>query len=215
MRSRPAPGRRIPRGSWAQSPRRGVIWLLTQDAIPPGNLAAQDDTGGSTPGAASMLWNRHSALPCTGPCASVGSQVGSHSLWTAADGYGRLWTANRLVPDGMDGCGRLWTACVHLRIRRLGIRVPPGVPARPVRKRLCRVSTDGPYDAWEPFWGPFCFRETDVWSRPAKEAMLASSTPIERQSLHEQALTCRRKAPSRVLLAANGAPRTKRPAGCS
>ena len=60
-------------------------------------------------------------------CTSVGSQVGSHSLWTAADGYGRLWTANRLVPDGMDRSGLLWTACVHLRIRRLGIRVPPGV----------------------------------------------------------------------------------------
>ncbi len=31
----------------------------------------------------------------------------------------------------MDRCGLLWTGCVHLRIRRLGIRVPPGVPARP------------------------------------------------------------------------------------
>ena len=59
--------------------------------------------------------------------ARPGSQVGSHSLWTAADGYRRLWTASRLFPDGMDGCGRARTACVHLRIRRLGIRVPPGV----------------------------------------------------------------------------------------
>ncbi len=48
----------------------------------------------------------------------AGSQVGSHSQWTAADGYGRLRTAIRSVPDGMDGCGLLRTPCVHLRIRR-------------------------------------------------------------------------------------------------
>ncbi len=51
----------------------------------------------------------------------------------AADGYGRLRTSNRLVPDGMDGYGLLWTGCVHLRIRRLGIRVPLGVPLRLLR----------------------------------------------------------------------------------
>jgi hypothetical protein len=60
-------------------------------------------------------------------CSSVGSQVGSHSLRTSTDGYGRLRTESRCGPDGMDGCGLLWTTCVHLRIRRLGIRVPPGV----------------------------------------------------------------------------------------
>ncbi len=74
------------------------------------------------------------------------TSVGSHSLWTSTDGYGRLWTANPPVPDATDACGPLWTACVHLRIRRLGIRVPPGVPLSPVRKRPCRVTTDGPYD---------------------------------------------------------------------
>ena len=121
--------------------------------------------------------------------ASVGSQVGSHSRWTATDGDGRLRTANRLVADGMDCCGRLWTGCVHLRIRRLGIRVPPGVPASPVRKRFCRVSTDGPYDLGShshrgersrgpahtsPFgrqdvgiarmsWIPLCQRSPPVW----------------------------------------------------
>jgi len=78
--------------------------------------------------------SHRSGLPMLSPSrtvctpASVGSQVGSHSLWTSADGYGRLWTANRLVPDAMDRSGLLWTTCVHLRIRRLGIRVPPGVP---------------------------------------------------------------------------------------
>ena len=77
--------------------------------------------------------SHRSGLPMLSPSrtvctpASVGSQVGSHSLWTSADGYGRLWTANRLVPDAMDRSGLLWTTCVHLRIRRLGIRVPPGV----------------------------------------------------------------------------------------
>ena len=42
-----------------------------------------------------------------------------------------------------------------LAIRRLGIRVPPGVPPRPVKKGLRRVTTNGPSDAWEPFWEPF------------------------------------------------------------
>ena len=46
-----------------------------------------------------------------------------------------LRTANRLVADGIDRCGLLWTTCVHLRIRRLGIRVPPGVPAKPCTAR--------------------------------------------------------------------------------
>ncbi len=78
--------------------------------------------------------------------ASVGSQVGSHSRWTTADGYGRQRTANRFVPDATDDCGPLWTGCVHLRIRRLGIRVPPGVPLSPVPKGLRRVTTDGPSD---------------------------------------------------------------------
>ena len=48
---------------------------------------------------------------------AVGSQVGSQPLWTAA-----------------DGCGRLWTPLVDLRIRRLGVRVPPGVLTKPLRE---------------------------------------------------------------------------------
>ena len=52
--------------------------------------------------------SHRSGLPMLSPSrtvctpASVGSQVGSHSLWTSTDGYGRLWTANRLVPDAME-----------------------------------------------------------------------------------------------------------------
>ncbi len=99
----------------------------------------------------SLTYEIHSALRCTGPSVrALGAKLG-------AIRGGRLWTANRFVPDGMDRCGLLWTTCVHLRIRRLGIRVPPGVPASPARKGLRRVTTVGPSDAWEPFspsWGP-------------------------------------------------------------
>ena len=48
------------------------------------------------------------------------------------DGCGRLWTGRPFVSGCVDGCGRLWTLLVHLRIRRLGIRVPPGVLLRPL-----------------------------------------------------------------------------------
>ena len=58
-----------------------------------------------------------------------GSQVGSHSLWTCVDGCGRLWNREPLFPACVDGCGRLWTRLGDLRIRRLGVRVPPGVPS--------------------------------------------------------------------------------------
>ena len=47
--------------------------------------------------------------------ASVGRQVGSHSRWTAADGYGRLRTASRLVPEGTDGYGRV-RPCTDQRV---------------------------------------------------------------------------------------------------
>ena len=56
-----------------------------------------------------------------------GSQVGSHSLWTAVDGCGRRWSRNPFVWGCVDGCGRAWTRRVDLRIRRLGVRVSPGV----------------------------------------------------------------------------------------
>jgi hypothetical protein len=57
----------------------------------------------------------------------AGSQVGSQTLWTAVDGCGRPWTRKPPVPTSVDGCGLLWTPLGDLRIRRLGVRVPPSV----------------------------------------------------------------------------------------
>ncbi len=75
------------------------------------------------------------------PTASRHMRLASRSRWEpiwepiALDGCGRLWTGRPSGPGCVDGCGRLWTPFAHLRIRRLGIRVPPGVPAEPLRER--------------------------------------------------------------------------------
>jgi hypothetical protein len=80
---------------------------------------------------------RKGADACQGRGATLasgsGSQVGSHWRWIAADGCGRRWTRKPLVPGCVDGCGHLWTPLGDLRIRRLGVRVPPGVPRNPLR----------------------------------------------------------------------------------
>ena len=60
--------------------------------------------------------------------ANRGSQVGSHSLRIRVDGCGCRWTRNPCAATLLDSCGRRWTGCGDLRIRRLGVRVPPGVP---------------------------------------------------------------------------------------
>jgi hypothetical protein len=43
-------------------------------------------------------------------------------------------------PIALDGCGRLWTLLGDLRIRRLGIRVPPGVPLKTLRCKAFLLS---------------------------------------------------------------------------
>jgi hypothetical protein len=54
----------------------------------------------------------------------LGSQVGSHSVWTAMDGCGRRWTRRPCISSCVDGCGLPRTPLGDLRIRRLGIREP-------------------------------------------------------------------------------------------
>jgi hypothetical protein len=81
------------------------------------------------------------------------------------DCCGRLRTPADSEPIDSGRYGRLRTPMDGLRpsrIRRLGIRVPPGVPPRPVRKRRRRVTTDGPYDACKPVWEPFSLRKANV-----------------------------------------------------
>ncbi len=69
-----------------------------------------------------------------------GSQVGSHSPWTCVDGYGRRWNRKPVVPGCVDVGGHPWTPVGDLRIRRLGVRVPPGVLLRPLRRKGFRCS---------------------------------------------------------------------------
>ena len=63
---------------------------------------------------------------------ALGSQVGSHSSWTCVDSCGRWWNRKPSVPGRADTHGRLWTRLGDLRIRRLGVRVPPGVLLEPM-----------------------------------------------------------------------------------
>ncbi len=76
------------------------------------------------------------------------------------DACGRRWTQNRSVPACVDECGPPRTPLGDLRNRRLGIRVPPGVPQKPCvscgfaafeasRRRTGERS-------WEPFLGAIC-----------------------------------------------------------
>jgi len=52
-------------------------------------------------------------------------------------------------------CGRLWTPFGDLRIRRLGIRVLPGVLANLLcHNRFGVKLINGPSDVWEPSCGP-------------------------------------------------------------
>jgi hypothetical protein len=47
--------------------------------------------------------------------------------------------------------GRSWTTCLSLRIRRLGVRVPPSAP----RSQAPTHSGEGPFSClWEPCWEP-------------------------------------------------------------
>ena len=81
-----------------------------------------------------------SAAQTSGAFVRSGSQVGSHSLWTGVDGCGRRWNCKPCVSGCVDGCGRPWTPLGDLRIRRLGVRVPPGVPRKPLRWGLSHES---------------------------------------------------------------------------
>ncbi len=67
------------------------------------------------------------SLPSHRLSALAGSQVGSHSGWTEAVVCGRWWNRKAIAEPSKDGWGRRWTPLGDLRIRRLGVRVPPGV----------------------------------------------------------------------------------------
>ncbi len=81
------------------------------------------------------------------------------------DGCGRLWTGRPSVPGCVDACGRLWTLLGDLRIRRLGVRVPPGV----LLKSLCRKG----------FMSKLVRRLSDVWEPFATESCKSGWTPTD------------------------------------
>jgi len=60
------------------------------------------------------------------------------------DSCGHRWRWKPAVPARMDTNGRPWTPLGDLRIRRLGVRVPPGVPREaPVQAGFRRVGGGG------------------------------------------------------------------------
>jgi hypothetical protein len=68
---------------------------------------------------------RRAGTPVSPPL--LGAKLGAilcGRWWTAVDAGGLETVVFRTC---VDGCGRVWTGFVHLRIRRLGVRVPPGV----------------------------------------------------------------------------------------
>jgi hypothetical protein len=60
--------------------------------------------------------------------------------------------AKPVVPVCVDGCGHTRTALGDLRIRRLGVRVPPGVPLKPLRRKGFSLPA-GPdeFEGFNPF----------------------------------------------------------------
>jgi hypothetical protein len=68
------------------------------------------------------------------------------------DWCGRLWTPMDIEAFHSGLCGRLWTPLGDLRIRRLGVRVPPGVRLKPLHGKAYRLTElPRPPDVWEPF----------------------------------------------------------------
>jgi len=86
----------------------------------------------------SDLHFRRCRLTCVRPLGHTGSQSGSQPLWTPMD----------LEAFDSGLCGRLWTRLGDLRIRRLGIRVPPGVPTIPLARKGFRLLADEFDDVW-------------------------------------------------------------------
>ena len=74
----------------------------------------------------------------------------------------------------VDGCGmsvqrtdrngRSWTTCLSLRIRRLGVRVPPSAPAKPQVRVLPWGNGRGP----SLIWGPCCRGQGQLARRSAE-----------------------------------------------
>ena len=67
------------------------------------------------------------------------------------DRCGRLWTPVDTKAFRSGLCGRLWTPLGDLRIRWLGVRVPPGVLQKPMHGKANRMTElPRPSDVWEP-----------------------------------------------------------------
>ena len=92
--------------------------------------------------------SRRQLLP-TPRGALAGSQVGSHSLWRAVDGQGRLWMGTPDLRAHVDPRGLAWTRLGDLRIRRLAVRAPPAVLLNPLQCKGFRSRTaPRPSDVW-------------------------------------------------------------------
>jgi hypothetical protein len=107
-----------------------------------------------------------------------GSQVGSHSLRTPVDNPGREWNQEPLSPGEMDFRGQFWTPRGDLRIRRLGVRVPPGVPQKPLRKRGFRRFERAPIGRDDRC--PLLPERR--WSNQAREFVVSASSVSHRRS---------------------------------
>ena len=76
-----------------------------------------------------------------------------------SDGLGRTWTPVEQIPVFMgfsDRCGRPWKRPLQLRIRRLGVRVPPSA----LKSQVTGLRTDlgeVPSGTWQSD-GPTCPR---------------------------------------------------------
>ena len=65
----------------------------------------------------------------------------------------------RGVPAGrLDDDGRIWTNLILLRIRRLGVRVPPSAPRS---EALCPLRKGPFWSLWEPRWEPRALAATE------------------------------------------------------
>ncbi len=85
----------------------------------------------------------------------VGAKLGAilcGFVWMALDPGGIETLLFRPVWTDMGAYGYPWTARGDLRIRRLGVRVPPGVPLKPLGREGFRLSTGQLDNLWTAVW---------------------------------------------------------------
>ena len=157
-----------PSGHILATPRHEQMRSINQRRVTFAQLSAGLSTFPLAPRSSFNLW-----LPRSGAANAI-ANTSAGRPWTPTDSPGRSTPS---VPRDLDGCGRGWPIVSGIRIRRLGVRIPPGAHFLPAAQRTTASPPACPSSSGA---GSIRSDSTPPTPRIRRRVRCATATPLPR-----------------------------------